>query len=217
MSYAKRLFDILVSLIALVVFGPIMLGLAVLVKLDSPGPVLYRASRIGRGGHPFHMLKFRTMVVNAHRLGPGITCGRDPRITRLGATLRSTRLDELPQLINVLRGEMSLVGPRPEAPHFVAHYTAQQRAVLQVRPGVAGLAQLAFRKEGAMLSGDSPEQDYVNIILPRKVSIDLAYVERQSFGLDIRILVGTLLSVVVDCLRLPTEAASLEADVTSIR
>jgi len=214
---AKRLFDILVSLIGLVVFSPVMLVLAVLVKLDSPGPVLYRAPRIGCGGRPFHMLKFRTMVANAHQVGPAITYDGDSRITRLGAILRSVRLDELPQLINVLRGEMSLVGPRPEAPHFVAYYTPEQRAVLQVRPGVTGLAQLVFRNEAAMLSGDSPEQDYVKIILPRKVGIDLAYIERQSLWLDIRILTSTVLAVVGDRLGLPTRALSLEADRASTR
>ena len=209
---AKRLFDILVSLISLVVFSPVMLGLAVLVKLDSPGPVLYRAPRIGRGGRPFYMLKFRTMVANAHQVGPAITYDSDSRITRLGAILRSVRLDELPQLINVLRGEMSLVGPRPEAPHLVAYYTPEQRAVLQVRPGVTGLAQLTFRNEAAMLSGDSVEQDYVEIILPRKLSIDLAYVEHQSLWLDIRILVSTVLAVVGDRLGLQTKVLTLEAD-----
>lgn len=217
MCYAKRLFDILVSLIGLAVFSPMMLGLALLVKLDSHGPVLYRASRVGRGGHPFHMLKFRTMVADAHQVGPAITYDGDSRITRLGAILRSVRLDELPQLINVLRGEMSLVGPRPEAPHFVAYYTPEQRTVLQVRPGVTGLAQLTFRNEAAILSGDSPEQDYVKIILPRKLSIDLAYVERQSLWLDIRILVSTVLAVVGDWLGLPTWALSLETDRASTR
>jgi lipopolysaccharide/colanic/teichoic acid biosynthesis glycosyltransferase len=211
---AKRLFDILVSLIGLVVFSPVMLGLAVLVKLDSPGPVLYRAPRIGRGGRPFYMLKFRTMVANAHQMGPAITYEGDSRITRLGAVLRSLRLDELPQWINVLCGEMSLVGPRPEAPEYVAYYTPEQRAVLQVRPGVTGLAQLTFRNEAEMLSDDSPEQDYVKIVLPRKVSIDLAYVERQSLRLDIRILVSTVLAVVGDRLGLPIGALSLEADRT---
>jgi lipopolysaccharide/colanic/teichoic acid biosynthesis glycosyltransferase len=214
---AKRLFDILVSLIGLVILSPIILVLAALVKLDSPGPVLYRAPRIGRGGRPFHMLKFRTMVANACQMGPAVTYDRDPRITRLGAILRSVRLDELPQLINVLRGEMSLVGPRPEAPHFVAYYTPEQRAVLQVRPGVTGLAQLVFRNEAEMLSDDSPEQDYVKIVLPRKVGIDLAYAERQSLWLDIRILASTVLAVVGDRLGLPTGALLLEADRTLIR
>jgi lipopolysaccharide/colanic/teichoic acid biosynthesis glycosyltransferase len=214
---AKRLFDILVSLIGLVIFSPLMLGLAVLVKLDSSGPVLYRAPRIGRGGRPFHMLKFRTMVANAHQLGPAVTYERDPRITHLGAILRSVRLDELPQLINVLRGEMSLVGPRPEAPEYVAYYTPEQRAVLQVRPGVTGLAQLTFRNEAEMLSGDSPEQEYINNILPYKVSIDLSYIERQSLWLDIRILVSTVLVMVGDRLGLPIRPLSLEADLTSTR
>jgi lipopolysaccharide/colanic/teichoic acid biosynthesis glycosyltransferase len=163
------------------------------------------------------MLKFRTMVANACQMGPAVTYDRDPRITRLGAILRSVRLDELPQLINVLRGEMSLVGPRPEAPHFVAYYTPEQRAVLQVRPGVTGLAQLVFRNEAEMLSDDSPEQDYVEIVLPRKVGIDLAYAERQSLWLDIRILVSTVLAVVGDRLGLPTGALPLEADRTLIR
>jgi lipopolysaccharide/colanic/teichoic acid biosynthesis glycosyltransferase len=213
----KRLFDILASFVGLVVLGPVMLLLAVLVKLDSPGPVLYRAPRIGRRGRPFHMLKFRTMVADADRMGPAVTYDRDPRITRLGAILRGARMDELPQLINVLRGEMSLVGPRPEAPDYVAYYTPEQRAVLRVRPGVTGLAQLTFRHEEEMLSRDSPEEDYVKVILPRKLSIDLNYIERQSLWLDIRILVSTILVMVADRLGLPTKTGSLAADVTSTR
>jgi lipopolysaccharide/colanic/teichoic acid biosynthesis glycosyltransferase len=213
----KRLFDILASLVGLIVLGPIMLVLAVLVKLDSPGPVLYRAPRIGRRGHPFHMFKFRTMVADADRMGPAVTYDRDPRITRLGAILRGARLDEWPQLINVLRGEMSLVGPRPEAPDYVAYYTPEQRAVLRVRPGVTGLAQLTFRHEEEMLSHDSPEEDYVKVILPHKVSIDLNYIERQSLWLDARILVSTVVVMVGDRLGLPTGAGSLAADVTSTR
>jgi lipopolysaccharide/colanic/teichoic acid biosynthesis glycosyltransferase len=214
---AKRLLDILVSLVSLVVFSPAMLGLAVLVKLDSPGPALYRAPRIGRGGRLFHMLKFRTMVTNASQMGPTITYDGDPRITRLGAILRRTHLDELPQLINVLRGEMSLVGPRPEVPDLVAYYTPEQRAILRARPGITGRAQLVFRKESAMLSSDSVEQDYVELILPHKLRIDLDYVERQSLWLDIRVLVSTVLEVGRDWLGLPTKVLPMEADHNSTR
>ena len=211
----KRVFDILVALICLVVLSPALLVLAALVKLDSAGPVLYRASRIGRGGCPFHMLKFRTMVANADQLGPAVTYDRDPRITRLGGILRAARLDELPQLINVLRGEMSLVGPRPEAPEYVAHYTPEQWKVLQVRPGVTGLAQLTFRNEEEMLSSDSPDRDYVDRILPHKLGIDMDYVDRQSLWLDLRILVTTVLVMVADRLGLPIRAFALEPKFTT--
>jgi lipopolysaccharide/colanic/teichoic acid biosynthesis glycosyltransferase len=213
----KRALDIAVSVACLLVLSPVLLLLGALVALDSPGPILYPAPRIGLGGRPFKMLKFRTMVANADQLGPAVTFDRDPRITRVGAILRAARLDELPQLINVLRGEMSLVGPRPEAPEYVAHYATEQRKVLQVRPGVTGLAQLTFRHEEALLSSDSPDEDYVNIILPQKLGIDMAYVERQSLWLDIRILVSTVLVMVADRLGLPSRALTVEPDLTAVR
>ena len=191
----KRTFDLIVSLLALIVLSPLFALIAALVKLDSPGPAFYRAERIGQGGRPFRMYKFRTMVVGADRAGPAITCRDDPRITRLGRLLRRTKLDELPQLLNVLRGEMSLVGPRPEAPRYVALYSPQQREVLKVRPGIAGLAQLAYIHEEELLDPANPDRDYVAVLLPCKLALDLEYVNRRSFLLDLKILLWTALTL----------------------
>ena len=191
----KRFFDFTVALLGLIVTSPLMLALAVLVKLGSPGPVLYWGQRIGRGGRPFRMAKFRTMFVDADRLGPAITGEDDHRITPLGQWLRRFHLDELPQLWHVLCGEMSLVGPRPEAPCYVAYYSAEQRRVLDVRPGITGLAQLQFRKEATILGPDATDEDYVNRILPYKVAVDLGYIAHWSLGLDFKILWHTVASV----------------------
>ena len=191
----KRTFDLIVSLVTLIVLSPLFAVIAALVKLDSPGPAFYRAERIGRGGRPFRMYKFRTMVVGADRAGPAITCRDDPRITRLGRLLRRTKLDELPQLLNVLRGEMSLVGPRPEAPRYVALYSPQQREVLKARPGITGLAQLAYIHEEELLNPANLDRDYVRVLLPRKLALDLEYVNGRSFLLDLKILLWTALAL----------------------
>jgi lipopolysaccharide/colanic/teichoic acid biosynthesis glycosyltransferase len=195
MKAAKRFLDFTVALLGLIGTAPLQLALAVLVKLDSPGPVLYWGQRIGLGGRPFRMAKFRTMFADADRVGPAITGEDDHRITRLGRWLRCFHLDELPQLWHVLRGEMSLVGPRPEAPCYVAHYSAEQRHVLDVRPGITGLAQLQFRNEATILGPDATDEDYVNLILPYKVAVDLEYIARWSLGLDFRILWHTVSGV----------------------
>jgi lipopolysaccharide/colanic/teichoic acid biosynthesis glycosyltransferase len=188
----KRAFDFVVALGGLVLLAPIFIGVAVLVKCGSRGPVFYLGDRIGRHGRTFRIFKFRSMVVNADRQGPDITHGGDPRITRVGALLRRTKLDELPQLWNVLRGEMSLVGPRPEAPRYVASYTPGQRQVLAVRPGITGLTQLAYRNEEEYLSPDTWEQDYVGILMPQKLAMDLEYVQHRSFALDMQIMARTV-------------------------
>lgn len=191
----KRACDLLVATVGLAVTGPLLALLAIAVRLDSPGPVFYRAPRIGVAGRTFTMLKFRTMVADAPARGPRITTHEDPRITRVGRVLRRTRLDELPQLVNVLRGDMSLVGPRPEAPAFVALYPPEARAILAVRPGITGLAQLVFRHEGRLLVGEHAEAAYVQRVLPVKIRIDLAYVERASLMLDAWLVVLTALAL----------------------
>jgi lipopolysaccharide/colanic/teichoic acid biosynthesis glycosyltransferase len=196
----KRLFDVAVSTVGLVITSPIVLVAAVAVKLDSPGPVFYRANRVGRGGAPFHILKLRSMQVQA--AGPAVTAGDDPRITRVGRVLRRTKLDELPQLLNVLRGEMSLVGPRPEDPRYVAHYTPEQREVLAVRPGITGPTVLAFFDEEDMLRGGDAESIYLTQVMPRKLAVDLQYVNHASFGGDLRILGQTALAVLRRTFRL---------------
>jgi lipopolysaccharide/colanic/teichoic acid biosynthesis glycosyltransferase len=188
----KRLFDVTASGLGLLVLAPVMLVVALYVKLTSPGPAFYRATRIGRHGKPFTLLKFRSMVVGADTQGPRITSVDDPRITRIGQFLRRTKLDELPQLINVLRGEMSIVGPRPEDPRYVALYTDEQRQVLSVRPGITSLASVKYRDEEAMLAGMDVERYYVECVLPAKLAIDLEYVQHSNLWRDVLIILMTL-------------------------
>lgn len=188
----KRLFDIAASGLGLLVLAPVLLAVALLVKLTSTGPVFYCAIRVGRYGRPFTLLKFRSMVVGADTQGPHITAVDDPRITRIGHFLRRTKLDELPQLINVLRGDMSIVGPRPEDPQFVALYTEEQRQVLSVRPGITSLASVKYRDEEAMLAGMDVERYYVECVLPAKLAIDLEYVRHGNLWRDVLIILMTL-------------------------
>jgi lipopolysaccharide/colanic/teichoic acid biosynthesis glycosyltransferase len=191
----KRLFDVLVSAAALLLLSPLFLGVAIAIKLSSPGPIFYRAVRVGRHGVPFKLYKFRSMVVNADKIGAGITTAHDPRITPVGRFLRRTKLDELPQLINVLRGEMSLVGPRPEDPRYVALYTEEQRRVLRARPGMTSLASVRYRNEQALLSGDDWETRYIQQIMPDKLAIDLQYIERATLLSDLGVLWQTFLAL----------------------
>lgn len=186
----KRLFDVTVAAVLLVCLAPVMAIIAGIVRWSSPGPAIYRGSRVGRNGEPFRILKFRTMEVNR---APGeLTVGDDPRVTRIGRLLRATKLDELPQLINVLNGEMSMVGPRPEAPHFVAYYTPEQRAVLDARPGITGPSQLRFRAEERLIVDPDPEQYYISVIMPAKLAIDLEYIRTRSLWSDIVLMARTL-------------------------
>jgi lipopolysaccharide/colanic/teichoic acid biosynthesis glycosyltransferase len=185
---ARRALDLLISGPGLVLLCPLWLLLALWIKLDSSGPVLYRGKRVGQDGRPFLMYKFRTMVVGAERTGPAVTYRDDPRITKAGRFLRRSKLDELPQLLNVLRGEMGLVGPRPEDPIYVGLYTPEQRRVLSVKPGVTGPTQLEYRNEASMLSGESVDEDYVTRIMPEKLRLDLEYVRHRSLMLDLKIL-----------------------------
>jgi lipopolysaccharide/colanic/teichoic acid biosynthesis glycosyltransferase len=194
-SVAKRGLDLLVASLGLGVSWPFLVILAVLVKLDSPGPALYQAARIGRDGREFRMVKFRTMRVGADG-GPGITGAADARVTRVGRWLRATRLDEMPQLFNVLRGDMSLVGPRPESPRYVRYYTPEQRAVWSVLPGITGPTQLRFRDEAAWLTDADVEAQYVRDLLPAKLASDLAYVRGRTLWLDIRLLLETAMLII---------------------
>ncbi len=188
----KRGFDLLAAIVALIVTSPVIAAAAVLVKLDSAGPVFYRAERIGRGGKPFEMYKLRTMRVNSDRQGPRVTGAGDPRITSMGRILRRTKVDEIPQLWHVVRGDMSLVGPRPEAPEFVQRYTPEQRRVLSVRPGITGPAALAYLDEENMLAQGDAETVYVASVMPAKLAIDLEYVQHRSFTGDLRVLAETV-------------------------
>lgn len=192
---ARRLLDVVAAAAGLVLLGPLFLAIAAAIKLDSPGPVFYRARRVGRYGQEFRLYKFRSMVADADRRGPGITAAGDRRITRVGRFLRRTKLDELPQLINVLKGEMSLVGPRPEDPRYVALYTSEQRRVLEARPGITSAASLAFRHEEQLLSGPDWEQVYRTQVMPAKLALDLDYLNRRTLASDLALIWRTILAM----------------------
>ena len=190
----KRLFDLLMATLGLVVLLPVFLMLALAIKLDSPGPVFYRQERVGRWGRKFRIHKFRTMRADADRVGGLLTVGQDMRITRVGAFLRAHRLDELAQLIDVLLGHMSLVGPRPEVPRYVALYPPVLREqVLSVRPGITDPASLAYRNEAAQLAAASdPEREYIDVILPAKLAASAAYAAKASLWTDLAVVAHSL-------------------------
>ncbi|HWO42461.1 MAG TPA: sugar transferase [Candidatus Eisenbacteria bacterium] len=191
----KRAFDISVAAVGLFILAPLLGLIALVIRATSPGPVFYGSTRIGLGGKPFTMLKFRTMVVGADRLGPLITAGNDPRITPIGRILRRTKLDELPTLWNVLKGDMSIVGPRPENPKSAALYNATQRSLWQVRPGITSLATLKYRHEETLLATKPDLESAYFQIMQDKLALELAYMERQSFWGDMRIILRTLVEV----------------------
>jgi lipopolysaccharide/colanic/teichoic acid biosynthesis glycosyltransferase len=188
----KRAFDLFFASVGLVVLSPLFLVAGIAVRLSSPGPVIFRSRRVGRFGKEFFLLKFRTMTQDASHKGPAITIGKDRRITRLGAILRSTKVDELPQLLNVIRGEMSLVGPRPEVPEYVKLYTPEQRAVLDLVPGITDPASIKYALENDLLGESSqPESDYVNHIMPDKIRINLGYAAQADIWTDFRVVLAT--------------------------
>jgi len=195
-NWVRRLFDILMAGSGLIVVSPLFVFVAIAIKINSPGPVFYRAKRVGKDGDLFRLFKFRSMKAGADKKGPGITVSGDNRITSVGRILRRTKIDELPQLLNVLWGEMSLVGPRPEDPRYVARYTAEQRQVLRVRPGITSAASLAYRHEERMLSGEDWERRYCEEVMPAKLAIDLDYLSKRSLWIDLTIIVRTVLSMV---------------------
>lgn len=193
----KRLIDIAVAVCVLVASSPLAVFAACRIKLEDRGPILYRGTRVGVDGCLFSMLKFRTMVVDAARIGGPSTADDDPRLTRAGKLLRQWKLDELPQFLNVLRGEMSLVGPRPQVAGDVERYSDQERRLLHVRPGITDWASILFRNEGAILSGHAdPDRAYEELIRPRKIELGLAYVMRRNLRIDLQILWITALAVV---------------------
>jgi len=194
----KRLFDILASGAGLLLLSPFLITVAVLVKLDSPGPVFYRGLRAGRWGRPFRIFKFRTMTEDAEKTGAASTPEDDRRVTRLGRFLRRYKLDELPQLLNVLAGQMSLVGPRPQVLWAVERYTESEKIVLSLRPGITDPASLYFRDEGELLRGSAdPDRDYFEKIHPQKMRLSIEYVQKQSFWLDLEILLKTVMTTLI--------------------
>lgn len=193
----KRLFDIVASFLGLILVSPLLVIITVLVKLDSRGPVFYRGVRIGRFREPFPIFKFRTMVLDAEKLGGPSTAADDPRLTRLGKFLKKYQLDELPQLINVLKGEMSLVGPRPEVKVYIDMMGEKEREeILSVRPGMTDWASLWDFHEGEVLRGsEDPERTYMEKIRPTKIRLQLKYVKKRSFWTDIKIIFKTIAKI----------------------
>ncbi|MBF0502149.1 MAG: sugar transferase [Candidatus Riflebacteria bacterium] len=195
----KRFFDFCVSAVALVLLSPLLLFVAIVVRLSSPGPAIFAQQRIGRGFKPFFIYKFRSMKEDAPQLGGQITYGDDPRITQIGRHLRKTKIDELPQLFNVIRGDMSFVGPRPEVNRYVEMFRDDYAEILRVRPGITDLASLKFRDEAALLATSSnPEEDYIRSVLPEKIRLAKKYIEESSFLLDLKIILKTMLSILID-------------------
>jgi len=191
----KRLFDVVFAAAALAGLAPVLLIVALIIKFSSPGPVLYRGVRVGLRGRRFRILKFRTMVANADRIGGSSTAEDDPRITRIGTFLRRYKLDELPQFLNVLAGDMSVVGPRPQVAWAVDLYTPEQRRLLEVRPGITDEASIRFRDEGEILRGAvDPDRAYLELIAPEKMRLGIEYVNNHSFFSDLKIIVKTALA-----------------------
>lgn len=196
-KYGKRILDLTLTLAGLPVLGPLMLFIAVIIKLTDSGPVLYRQLRVGQNFKPFFLYKFRTMVVNADNLGPPITRVGDKRITPVGRFLRKTKLDELPQLLNVLKGELSLTGPRPEVDKFVKVFQDDYKNVLLVKPGITDFAAIEYRDEERILAQfDNIDEGYIKDVLPKKIQLYHQYMEKISFATDLQILFKTLWRIV---------------------
>ncbi len=195
--FAKRVMDIAVSFVLLILMLPFMIVAGIAVKLTSKGPMFYLQKRIGLYGKPFSIYKFRTMVQNADKIGAHVTVGeKDPRITKVGHFLRITRIDEFPQMLNVLKGDMTIIGTRPEVPRYVDQYTDEMKATLLMQPGASGAASIAYSKENEMLKDvENPEQYYVDVILPDKMTINLAYLKNFSIWKDFALIFRTVLCV----------------------
>jgi lipopolysaccharide/colanic/teichoic acid biosynthesis glycosyltransferase len=190
---AKRLFDVGATIAGLFVLWPVLLIVALLIKLDDGGSVFFRQERVGRAGRRFRVWKFRTMIPDAERRGGTLTVGDDPRTTRVGRWLRRSKVDELPQLFNVLAGDMSLVGPRPEVPRYVARYSADQRRVLDLVPGITDPASIAYSRESELLArAPDPERYYVTAVMPDKIRINLTYAARATRWTDVKVVLETL-------------------------
>lgn len=193
----KRVFDFLFALVGLTILSPLMLVIALWIKLDSKGPIFFIQKRVGQFNKPIGVYKYRTMVVNAENKGLKITVGKDPRITQVGQILRKYKLDELPQLFNVVFGSMSFVGPRPEVDEYMRHYPEEiKKKVLSVRPGITDYASIEFKNENDLLaSSDDPQQTYLNEILPIKQQYYLQYVDEQNLILDIKLIFRTIIEI----------------------
>lgn len=193
----KRLFDITLSIPGLILLSPLFIILAIWIKKDSKGPVFYKQIRIGKDGREFYLYKFRSMRQGADKQGLLTVGGKDPRITKSGSFIRTYKLDEFPQLINVLKGDMSIVGPRPEVPKYVALYTADQQKVLSVKPGISDWASIYFRNENELLAqAENPEEFYVSEVMPQKLSMNLKYINNNNLFIDLKIILNTIKMVI---------------------
>jgi lipopolysaccharide/colanic/teichoic acid biosynthesis glycosyltransferase len=194
----KRIFDILLAAVGVLVLLPLFLVVVVWIKFDSPGPAFYKQIRVGKDNRDFKLLKFRSMRIGSDKAGLLTIGGRDPRVTQSGYFIRKYKIDELPQLINVLLGEMSLVGPRPEVRKYVELYNADQRKVLLVKPGITDLASLEYFNENELLSqSTNPEQTYVEVVMPHKLKLNLKYIERAGLVTDVQIILRTIKRIVL--------------------
>ena len=194
---AKRIFDIIVASLLVVILSPILLLLSILIKIDSPGPVMFRQVRVTTYGKPFRIFKFRTMVNHADKIGTQVTTKGDSRVTRMGKMLRGCRLDELPQLFNVLKGEMSFVGTRPEVEKYVAHYTDEMKATLLMPAGITSRASIEYKDEERLLeSAENADEVYIHQVLPEKMKYNLRAIEKFSFWDDIKTMFATVIAVV---------------------
>ncbi len=194
---AKRIFDIIVASLLVVILSPILLLLSILIKIDSPGPVMFRQVRVTTYGRPFRIFKFRTMVNNADKIGTQVTTKGDSRVTRMGKMLRGCRLDELPQLFNVLKGEMSFVGTRPEVEKYVAHYTDEMKATLLMPAGITSRASIEYKDEERLLeSAENADEVYIHQVLPEKMKYNLRAIEKFSFWDDIKTMFATVIAVI---------------------
>jgi lipopolysaccharide/colanic/teichoic acid biosynthesis glycosyltransferase len=196
-KYGKRIFDFIASLIGLILLSPFLVIISVLVKISDKGPVFYRSKRVGQNFKPFYLLKFRTMVVNAEELGPSVTKGGDQRITKIGRFLRKTKLDELPQLWNVVKGELSIVGPRPEVEKYISFYKDDYKEILKIRPGITDYAAIKFRNEEEILAKfEDVEKAYIENVLPEKIKLYKTYLNEIGFLTDLKVIFKTLWAII---------------------
>ncbi|MAX66811.1 MAG: glycosyl transferase [Halobacteriovoraceae bacterium] len=192
----KSLFDFSISIIAFTFFLPLFMVISALIKLGSKGPIFFKQVRVGKDGKEFKIFKFRTMITDAETKGLQLTVGKDPRITSIGHILRKYKLDELPQLINIIKGDMSFVGPRPEVPKYVSMYNEEQKKVLQVKPGITDVASLEYINENELLKDAlNPEKMYIEKIMPAKLELNYKYIQNQSLFLDIKIIFQTIFKI----------------------
>lgn len=193
----KRIFDVIASGVGMIILSPLFIIISILIKLDSEGNVFFKQRRVGKNKKIFEIYKFRTMVTDAEKIGRQITIGNDSRITRVGAFIRKYKLDEFPQLINVLKGEMSLVGPRPEVPRYVELYDEEQEKILLVKPGITDYASIKFRNENDILGKSiDPDREYIENVMPTKIDLNLKYISEISLLTDIKIIINTIIAII---------------------